>query len=449
MGLQFPAVALAGIRFPFARKKITSVKILSLAFKTDHHVMKDNNTDWKDTGSLFPKPEWKYGQPSAPVSITKAQRLIVEVTFEVNPADAEETKADVTGKAAGSLGSLVFEGSTQFKGGTMTLTAESVGRLPDMVTKLTGNIDWSVSTEKDGPFDAGHTFDHTIYVTIDMPISAPGREAGITQKRMEKAVELVSATGKATGPWVGRPLEIVLELMKKFPGYELRTDPGLPEKIFHPKYFDKNGTAPEGGAWPMADFIEAATRTPKFNAGECQAIVRFIRGVIKIVGCPGKAQTVVVFSDPNVGNGNTVVEQDLEAPLGRPYGYGLIGAPEKLINGRWSAPGLADTYPGDKPGTIFDQNRKGRAPSIGVNNFEACLKFTDNSVVKYLPGGVNYNPVVNGQTFTGYDTMDPVIFSFFALVFVSDVPPQQPGEKLVRVEQIVKRYRNAAGVAIP
>ena len=186
--------------------------MLHVTFKTDHastnpaSAMKDNNSNWEDSGSVFTKPEWDYGKASKPVSHTKNLPVTVEVVFDVYPRDADSTSCTIKGTSA--FGSLVFTGAGSIAGGVQTYTAKSGTSLPDEVLKLSGDIAWSVDTTEDGPFDAGASWGHIIYVTIDVPISAPGREAGITQRRMDKAVELVAGTGKAKAPWANRPHDI-------------------------------------------------------------------------------------------------------------------------------------------------------------------------------------------------------------------------------------------------
>lgn len=153
----------------FGRKKITSIKVLRLTFKTDHHLMTNNNSDWTNSGSVFPKPDWTYGNASNPITHTKNQKVVVEVDFEVNPANADETDATVTGTA--TFGSLIFNQITpqKFKGGTVTVSAESTAPLPDLVQALTGSITWSVNTTEDGTFNAGDSWGHTIYLTYSTP----------------------------------------------------------------------------------------------------------------------------------------------------------------------------------------------------------------------------------------------------------------------------------------
>jgi hypothetical protein len=243
---------------------------------------------------------------------------------------------------------------------------------------------------------------------------------------MDKAVALLKATGLAKPPWADRPHQIVQNLMGILPGYVLVPDPAVPAALGHPRYFTS-----DGGAWNIADFIS--------KSAECQAIVRFIRAVIKQVGCPGTTQVIVVYADPWVNNGNTVLEDDHEHPPSG--GAGLHHSASKKVNGRDSVPSLVDVYPGDAPGKIFDSNRRGRLPGIGSNAFEATLKFTHLGTSKYYPGGTGGGP--------GLATKEDVIFSFFALVWLSSAPGGQATEDLVKVEQIVKRYRKKDGAIIP
>src|SRR4029077_3411733 len=69
-------------------------------------------------------------------------------------------------------------------------------------------------------------------------------------------------------------------------GYSLAPSKEVPDKYRHPSYLD-NG---EGGAWAMAQFR---------IQGECQAIVRFVWGVIRQLGLPGDAQAILVYAHPS------------------------------------------------------------------------------------------------------------------------------------------------------
>jgi hypothetical protein len=179
---------------------------------------------------------------------------------------------------------------------------------------------------------------------------------------MEKAVQLVAAIGS------NDPHTIVGQLMTKFPYYTLRRDPGVPSKYRHPDYL---------GAY-----------------GECQAIVRFVRNVIKQVGCPGQAETVVVWADPDIEGGNKV----LEGPWGA--GTGLRNKERPVGGGSWFAV-LVDKDPVAE-GRTFPMDH------IGLNNFEACLRFTHNGRRRYYGGGAGV-----------YNSADEVVKAFYALCWVS------------------------------
>ncbi|HZS57201.1 MAG TPA: hypothetical protein VFA65_22555 [Bryobacteraceae bacterium] len=420
------------------RVAITAIKPVRVTFKSDHHMMTDNNADWTNSGSVFPKPEWTTRKPSNPISHTKNQKVEIEVDFDVAPANASETVGDVAGIA--TFCRLFFSASKQkFKGGLVTVSVRSTTPLLDMVEKLSGDIQWRVTTVADGAFDVGSSSGHTIYVTWDTPISVSGHEAGITQKRMELAVKLVGDAIVSAGYAESRlvpedanqpvssnisPHWIVNDLMRQVKGYELVPNPNVPAQFDHPQYFNDRG-----GAWTMADYLS--------YSAECQAIVRFYRAVIKQVGCPGLAQIMAVYARPDVDNGNTVLEDDMETNSAS----GLNAVSPKRVGDRSFVAALLDKDPGSDPGKIFDGNRRGRIPGIGLNTFEACLKFTfpepqsgatpEAGATQYYAGGTGGSVM---------DNKERVIKVFWALVWYSFVLGQ-PGEYLVKVEEIVARYR--------
>ena len=392
------------------RAKITSIKVIKLTFKTDHHLMTDNNSDWTNSGSLFSKPEWTFGSDSNPISHTRNQSVNMDLDFEVQPANAGETIADVTGTATletpGSTApkqKLVFAAAQQkFKGGVVTVSAALNAPWPKLVAQLTGDIQWSVKTKDDGPFDAGASSGHQIFFTMNTPVNAPGREAGITKKRMRRAVALVAEANSDD------PHAIAVYLQRKFPSYTLQPNPNVPSQFHHPRYFAdvSQGEVESGcGAWPSADYFT--------EEAECQAIIRFMRAVMMQVGCPGTMSIMVVWADPS--NNAKVMEGDWDAGAG-----GLAGI-TKVVNGKtWSAT-LVDKDP-VKAGQLFDLG------AIGLNNFEACLKLTAGGKTVYYGGGAG-----------DYDTKEDVITAFEALCWVSFVNLTN-GDRKIRIEQIVKSY---------
>jgi len=198
------------------------------------------------------------------------------------------------------------------------------------------------------------------------------------------------------------PHEIVSYLMGLLDRYTLQRDPGVPPEFKHPTFFNT-----VGGAWPIDAYIE--------KYAECQAIVRYVRGVLKQVGCPGDATPVVVWADPDIDGGATALEKEIG------QGGGLNGKKKKVGNEIWYA-ALADTDP-EEVGKLFSPD------VMGMNNFEACLKFTHGGVTKYYGGGAG-----------AYDSPAEVIQAFFALVWTT-AENDSSGNTNYRIQEIVHRYR--------
>jgi hypothetical protein len=390
----------------FGRKKITSMKVLALTFTTDHNLITNNNSDWTNSGSTFSKPpDYTYGHASNPISHTENRRAVVKIDFQVNPPNADPTDADVTGAGFG-LQFKPIPPPPKFQGGTVPsyeaeLTISTP--FPNSVQKLTGDIDWTVSTVEDGPFQGAdlNSWGHTIYLTMGTPASAPGREAGITQKRMDASVALVAGASSAD------PHAIAVYITGKFPGYTLVDDPSVPAQFHHPRYLARDGETESGcGAWPANDYFA--------QKAECQAIIRFTMAVMMQVGCPGDMSIVVVWGDPN-NNG---------AAKEAPWPQGGLEGTTKVVNGKtWYAYMIA----GDDPpvplsvGQVFD-------PGSKLNYFEACLKLTAGGRTMYYGGGAG-----------DYPSKEQVVTCFQALCWISIINSSN-GSRQARVEQIVKTY---------
>jgi len=388
------------MKFLSFRKRITSITVLRVTFKTDHNLMTTNNSDWTNSGSTFAKPDWTSGNPSNPISHEQNKKAAVQVDLQVSPPNAEVTDGDLTGTFSAGQFKPIFP-PVKFQGGPVSVSVQMTAPLPNQVEKLTDDIRWSVSTTEDGPFEAGSSLSHTIYLTMGTPVNAPTREAGITLKRMDRSVALVGAAGSAD------PQAIAKYITGQFPGYTLKPDPAVPAQFHHPWYMAMQGESESGcGAWPAADYFS--------QEAECQAIIRFTRAVMLQVGCPGDMSIVVVWADPN--NNATVMEGDWDAGSG-----GLDGV-TKVVKGKtWSAT-LADNTSPVKVGQLFDPD------DLGLNNYEACLKLTYGGTTMYYGGGAG-----------DYPTKEQVITCFQALCWISIVNLKNGNQK-VRIEQIVKRY---------
>jgi len=372
-------------------KPISSIVVTSMAFLSDHRELKNDVGDWKNGGTVYPRPDWTPAV-NHPVShnMDKPVQLVLKVT--VNPSDACPEVG--TWEGTGPDGLVFPPVSTTFNPGENTITVYSSNNLQKKVQKLHFTTNWTAKS-KSGSFSSVSS--NYCLVTIDKPINDGWQEDGATTKRMVQAIDLVSPIGSTDAH------TIVAGLMLKIPFYTLERDPAVPSVYNHPKYFNT-----EGEAWPISDYLG--------SYAECQAIVRWVRAVIKQIGCPGTAEPVAIWADPDVSTGATV----LESPLG-PSGAHTLHGRTKVIGGKTCRAALAALDP-VAVGTLF-------TPGSMMNMYEACLKFTDSGVTKYYGGGAGV-----------YTSKDTVIKAFYALVWYTAMV-QPDGSIKYRIEEIVHRYR--------
>ena len=222
----------------------------------------------------------------------------------------------------------------------------------------------------------------------------------MTLKRMDRAVAWVATLRTLD------PQRIVRALMGKFPYYALHPSPRVPRRYHHPTYFND-----EGGAWPMSDYVA--------ESGECQAIVRLVRGILRQLGVQGEARTVLVWGDPDVDGGRKALsaywDEDPGAGLDRTKRVGDRRWLAALVDGPVE---VGKEYPASH---TPDENG---VPSPGLNRFEACLEMTADGETLYYGGGDGI-----------HRSKDDVLNAFWGLVWVSEAPHDG-----FRVEAIVAQY---------
>jgi hypothetical protein len=386
---------------------ITLIKIIRLTITSDDAVMKDYDTDWQDSGSVASEPEWVFGKPSASVSHTKGTMVSVKGALDIYPKDADETPCSFVGTAA--FGSITFNGALTLKGGVVNFLASSapIKLSPDTVAKLTFDIAWKFTAIKGGAtFAAGSSWGHTFYTTMAAPIAVPSPDAGSTRKRMYKAVDLVGGTGS------NDPHTIVASLMGKIKFYTLVKNPAVPSRYNHPTYFNS-----VGGAWPICDYID--------NYAECQAIVRWVRALIKQVGCPGTADLVTIWADPTIDGGKTTRMAENDPSIG-------LDTSKTVGSATWDA-ALVDRYP--EKGKVYDVEEF-TSNYMGLNRYEACLRFKHGGTTKFYGGGAGV-----------YSNEDEVLTAFYALVWVT-FQLSAAGKKQAKVQDVVRRWRDQSGTLI-
>ncbi len=345
--------------------RTTDVILLSLEFLSDHGLMKENDADWANTGPLIPAPEWRPNR-ARPVSVDTASTLQLKARVNVRTRSSKQVEGRLIGVGKDAWSS--FRGDITLSPGTKEVEVTADGPLPNLMGEVTiPSISWKVAIEG-GEYVAGTSGPHVLYTTCAAPIEDGRPEDGVTTRRMTTATRWYCATGDAV-----EVLDIIEEWFKRFPAYILSFDM-LSRK--QQKYLDKHKDLKNrmtqagfsaymkgavGGAWPLAEFEK--------YGGECQAIVRFIRGLKNQIGLPGTAEVKYVNADAS----------DYMTPVIKDRGSRVTG-PDKKKNYA-----LVDREV--KVGKAYTQ------AEVGWNNFEAYMKFTyddgaGSAQVAWFGGGV-------------------------------------------------------------
>ena len=406
-----------------------TLKIVELEFLSDHKVIKNNTTDWKITDDAFVKPDWTPEKSNA-ISHSINERARVRIVVE-----AEGTAPDSGRIAAKFLDKRFFmSGKTVFKIGRNELTLVSETDLFSKLSYGKAPFEWLCTTSRKPESTPIGTTENYILTTFSKPISQPTEpDDCITVFRMKKSIDLVKKTGTTD------PHMIVTKLMGIFDGYTLEKHRSVPAEFGHPHY-----THAEIGAWALADYT-------KYSA-ECQAICRFVRGVIEQVGCPGTVEPIVVWEDPLE---NAVKEAVFgSSRSGLRFVMKTIPLPSEQVTVMVKVTeelGMIDRFMNKEPVVRMVPTTKtvskketwraflttskpkigADATDCGLNLYEACLKFTHNGISKYHGGGAGT-----------YDSKEGVIRAFNSLIWVLQVTPEDENLPVLMIcKEIVKAYR--------
>lgn len=380
-----------------ARNEPEAILLKAVAFRSAHGLLKACSEDigWKNGGEGCPAPAWTRAR-HGPVSHTLGDPIQLELTLNIPDRAEGDPPISIHGEGPGGLYLAPDEEPPAQRG---TVDVRSKGPLARRIAKLRFAVRWY---EGDGEALSPRRTENVVYATLGRPRDDQQEvypEDGVTLKRMDRAVAWVAPLRTLC------PHTIVRALMGKFPFYALHPSSEVPRRYHHPTYFNQ-----EGGAWPMSDYAG--------ESGECQAIVRLVRGILRQLGVPGEARTVLVWGDPEVDGGRTAVsaywEDDPGAGLDR----------TKLVNGRrWFAT-LVDGPV--EVGEVYPPSHTSRPEGLspGFNRYEACLEFTHGDKKLDYGGGAGV-----------FQAREDVLRAFWGLVWVSEAPPHG-----FRVEEIVTRY---------
>ena len=165
---------------PCPCRPISSIKLISLTFTSDHALLKDYTADWRDGGARFPKPEWTPGAQH-PVSHNMDKHVSVDVVIEVTPADACDETGTLRGE--GPDGMVFEKKGVSFKPGRFTVSLTSDRKLPKKVNAFDFEIKWT--TQGTSVSISPSTTKNRMFVTYDTPYNDTPYDNGVTLKRME------------------------------------------------------------------------------------------------------------------------------------------------------------------------------------------------------------------------------------------------------------------------
>lgn len=348
--------------------------LTDITFASDHGVLKDNDKTWVAGGSLYGEPEWARDAKDKITSkpITHSMGKSVQVKLSVNAVPTTAGPAPIHLKGKSRHGFLSFDHTGTMQGGMNTTPVVSANAaIPDGIRRLQDEeIVWRIKW-RGWEHEIGRSR-HDIFVTMNDPLSA----SEVTLKRMLMAVGIVEPLATTD------PHEIVKGIMRNWNRYNLAVP-----------------LSATGWEW-IDNFEEGA---------QCIDIVRFVKGVLTMIGSPGIVEAIVVWAKP--------------------------GAPTTPIEELWTNTGCHETVPagGWSAGTVSCALHKSAYAGVGLidgdwklNAFEAALKFNHGGSLAYYPGGVSGVMSSPGE----------VLNVFKCLARFSD-----QGDKKCKIEHVYADYR--------
>jgi hypothetical protein len=258
----------------------------AVTFKSDHGLLRDNTVDWSSSGRAFGKPHWflrEGAEVSHPISQTRGTRVEADVNLNVLPATSAPEPVTIDGKS--DVGLLDFHYSGTLLGGlNRRVSMTSIHGLPNKVAAFDNErIEWTI-TWRHAQHKMVPATGTTVFVTLDRP--RPPGEA--TVKRMAAACAIIAQAAEDAGaPGTSNAHDIARGLLMHWNRYDLN----VPMR---------------SNIWTFADQITVG--------GQCIDIVRFILALFGMVGCPGEAEPVVIWANPD--SPTNAIEQIYEGPVG-------------------------------------------------------------------------------------------------------------------------------------
>ena len=169
---------------------VLKTELKSIEFTSKNVVLKDNNTDYTDSGTDYAAPEWVLDPArNNPISHTKNSSITVKVTVKVQPAgvtfnlDGDGPNKDLDFESTGNSST----------GGDQPITMTADSELPNEIATLSKSISWSL-TASGVACNSWSSGPHTIYVTYGTPTGSV-----ITEKRVNWACTIATGATSISG----------------------------------------------------------------------------------------------------------------------------------------------------------------------------------------------------------------------------------------------------------
>ena len=155
----------------------------SIKFTSDHNMLKDNNANWSNTGSVL-EPEWITNPlRNKAISHTKNTRLVADITVNVGPPG---TSFDLIGTGISSNDTSFKKTGNTSTGADQVITIMADANLPNAVSQLFRYIVWKIKAGGKEQL-IGFSGPHKIYVTYGTP------SGGVTERRMRWSCQKANA----------------------------------------------------------------------------------------------------------------------------------------------------------------------------------------------------------------------------------------------------------------
>ncbi len=269
--------------------------------------------DWGHSGEPHSQPAWRRADGrNVPVSYTRGTTMspLLVLTVELRRGDPPQGRLVGTPVGREEPAFTFVSSFVTLRRGNISLQVDADGPLPEWPQRMDRRISWRFDT-RNGAVDIEESGPHTVFVTFDTPVNT-GRyeEQGATRARMDESMRRVAETGARPGP-----LALIDRLVKNCGGMVLQINQLSDEKrreieendslkrymreVGWPHFMhkgpergmlDTERLRRQGGAWPLASL--------RRYGGECQAIIRFVRGVLHQLGfSDGKISGKYVSAD--------------------------------------------------------------------------------------------------------------------------------------------------------